>query len=215
VEHQIPGASSSGPAELIAAGLQELGLAPSPDLVHALERLAQLVADWSPRVNLTSHRDAEAVVRHLVLDALALGSVLPVAASLVDLGSGAGFPGFPLALLDRSRPVILVESRERAHHFQRVVIRELGLESVRALRGRAEELAPEPHGGVLAQAMGPPRDVVERMRAWASPGGWLAIPYSTQPLDLAPPSGVRQEPALFYQVPCGGPRRSVWLGRAF
>jgi len=62
--------------------------------------------------------------------------------------------------------------------------------------------------------MGPPRDVVERMRVWAAPGGWLAIPYSTQPPDLTPPSGVREEPPLFYQVPCGGPRRSVWLGRA-
>ena len=212
-QHQSPGASPGPPAELLAAGLEELGHTPSPDLVQALERLAQLVATWSPSVNLTAHRDAEAVVRHLILDALALGSVLPAAASLVDLGSGAGFPGFPLALLDRSRPVTLVESRERAHHFQRAVIRELELDNVQARRGRIEEIAPTPHDGVVAQAMGPPGDLVARMRAWASPGGWLAIPYSTQPPEIAPPPGVGEEPALFYQVPRGGPRRSVWLGR--
>jgi 16S rRNA (guanine527-N7)-methyltransferase len=213
VERQNFPASRSARLELLAAGLEELGRDPDRDLLDALERLAQLVADWSPRVNLTAHRDPEAVIRHLVLDALALGTVLPAAASLVDLGSGAGFPGFPLALLDLSRPVTLVESRERAYHFQRAVIRELGLVHVRARRGRVEELTPEPHGGVVAQAMGPPRDVVALMRAWASPGGWLAIPYSTQPPSLEPPPGVHEEPALFYQVPCGGPGRSVWLGR--
>ncbi len=213
MEHQDPGAPAA-PVELLVAGLEELGHAPAPALVAALERLARLVAAWSPRVNLTSHRDPEAVVRHLVLDALALANVLPPAGSLADLGSGAGFPGFPLALLDRTRPVTLVESRERAHHFQRAVIRELELDNVQARRGRIEEIAPTPHDGVVAQAMGPPGDLVARMRAWASPGGWLAIPYSTRPPEIAPPPGVGEEPALFYQVPRGGPRRSVWLGRA-
>ncbi len=208
MEH--PGSGS--PADLVAAGLAELGHAAPPELVDALVRLAQLVAAWSPRVNLTAHRSPEAVARHLVLDALALGSCLPPAPSLADLGSGAGFPGFPLALLDRGRPVTLVESRERPHHFQRAVIRELGLENVRALRGRAEDLAARPHGGVVAQAMGPPREVLARMRAWAAPGGWLAIPYSAQPPAIGPVPGVSAQPARFYRVPLGGPRRSVWLG---
>ena len=208
-----PDPAVESPAELIAAGLAELGRPSDPPLVAALDRLARLVAAWSPRVNLTAHRDPEAVVRHLVLDGLALACALPPAASIADLGAGAGFPGFPLALLDRSRPVTLVESRERPHHFQRAAARELGLANVRMLRGRAEDLEPLPHGGVVAQAMGPPPEVLRRMRPWATAGGWLAIPYSARPPALDPPPGVRAEPPLFYQVPLGGPPRSVWLGK--
>lgn len=200
--------------DLLAAGLTGLGRPASEALVADLERLAGLVVQWAPSANLTAHRDPEAVVRHLILDALALAQILPHAASLADLGSGAGFPGFPIALLDRERRVTLVESRERPHFFQRAVVRELGLSRVRTLRGRAEALPAEPHDGVLAQAVGPPRAVLELMRPWAAPGGWLAIPYSEELPELDPPDGVAAEDPRRYQVPLGGPRRSLWLGRA-
>ena len=109
--------------------------------------------------------------------------------------------------------VTLVESRKRAHHFQRTVVRELKLANVRLLRGRVEELAPEPHAGVLAQAMGPPVEVLAWMTPWARPGGWLAIPYSARSAEIVPPAELTLQPPGSYQVPLGGPSRSVLLAR--
>ena len=86
---------------------------------------------------------------------------------MVDLGSGAGFPGLPIALLHPERTVTLVESRERRHHFQRAAVRELGIANAVLRLGRAEVLFPEPSSLVMAQAMASPQQVVAWMLPWA------------------------------------------------
>ena len=132
---------------------------------------------------------------------------------MVDLGSGAGFPGLPIALLHPERKITLVESRERGHHFQRAAVRELGIANAVLRLGRAEELRPEPHPLVTAQAIASPRQAVAWMLPWAEPGGTLALPLSA---DQEPPSsteGVEEISVSHYQVPLGGPRRAVWLAR--
>jgi 16S rRNA (guanine527-N7)-methyltransferase len=164
-------------------------------------------------MNLTAHGDAEAVVRRLILDALALDAKLPEVPSMVDLGSGAGFPGLPIALLHPEREVMLVESRERRHHFQRAAIRELGIENVILRHGRVEELPPQPRPLVTAQAMSQPDQALAWMLPWSEPGGTLALPLS---IDQEPPGSTEGivEPSLIpYSVPLGGPRRVVWLAR--
>lgn len=164
-------------------------------------------------MNLTAHGDAEAVVRRLILDALALDAQLPEVPSMVDLGSGAGFPGLPIALRHPEREVMLVESRERRHHFQRAAIRELGIGNVVLRRGRVERLPPEPHPLVTAQALSSPRQAVVWMLSWAEPAGTLALPLS---VDQEPPGsieGIVEASVIPYSVPLGGPRRVVWLAR--
>lgn len=164
-------------------------------------------------MNLTAHGDAEAVVRRLILDALALDRQLPEASSMLDTGSGAGFPGLPIALLHPERSVTLVESRERRHHFQRAAVRELGIANVILRLGRAEELSPEPHPLVTSQGMAAPRQAVGWMLPWAEEGGVLALPLSVdQPLPGLI-QGVGDTSVSSYLVPLGGPRRVVWLGR--
>jgi len=179
-------------------------------VVARLARLAVLVASWNRRMNLTGHRTAETVARRLVLDALALARVLPCFDELADLGSGAGFPGLPIAIRHPERQVTLVESRERRHHFQRSVLRELGLTNVRALRGRAEQLEPIPHAAVVAQAVADPLDW---MLPWARPGGLLVLPSGDPP----PPAPCHRAASAFelarYRVPLGGASRTAWIGR--
>ena len=178
-----------------------------------LGQLAELLARWSARMNLTGHGDAEAVVRRLILDALALDRQLPKVSSMVDLGSGAGFPGLPIALLHPERSVTLVESRERRHHFQRAAVRELGIGNAILRLGRAEELPPEPHALVTAQAMATPRQAVIWMLPWAEAGGILALPLSAAQSPPGSIEGVGAESVSSYTVPLGGPRRALWLGR--
>ncbi len=197
----------------LAAGLVELGL--PIDRSAALAELSHLVARWAERMNLTAHRSPDAIARRLVLDALALGSTLPANPpdSLADLGSGAGFPGLPLAILWPACQITMVESRERKHHFQRTAIRALGLSNACALRGRAESIEAAPHQIVVAQAMAQPAQVLSWMRRWATPDGWLVVPQSDPAPSITAPGDVRFEAIRRYQVPLGGPARSAWLGR--
>lgn len=201
--------------KLLAGGLAELGDDPDALLpaVDRLVRLALLVARWTRRVDLTGHRGAEDVVRHLILEALALARAVGPFATLVDLGSGAGFPGLPMAIRYLDRQFTLVEARERRHHFQRTAIRELELRNVRALRGRIEELTPEPHEVAVAQAIGAPGLAVRWMLAWARPGGRIVLPAGRQ----APPIGDAAPQVSWtqveYLVPLGGPQRIALIGR--
>lgn len=208
-----PDPSSRSLEVLLSAGLAELGL--PTDRCSALAKLARLVSRWAERINLTAHRGPEAVARRLILDALALGASLPVVppGSIVDLGSGAGFPGLPLAILWPACEITLVDSRERKHHFQRSAIRELALSNARAIRGRAEVLAATPHQIVVAQAMAQPEQALEWIRGWTTPEGWLVLPQSESAPGVIAPAGVRFESIRRYQVPLGGPARALWLGR--
>jgi 16S rRNA (guanine527-N7)-methyltransferase len=144
---------------------------------------------------------------------VALLSVLPQFSTLADLGSGAGFPGLPFAVLRTSCRVLLVEARERRHHFQRAAIRQLGLTNATACRGRVETLDPEPSSLAIAQALGPPRQVLEWMLPWVEVGGLLVIPGGSEPPDLGSPPQVQEPRILHYCVPLGGPRRTAWTAR--
>lgn len=198
---------------ILGEGLGELSLAPSGAQVEALTALAQLVVAWGSRINLTGHADAEQVARRLILDAAALQTVLPALSPVADLGSGAGFPGLPMAILSPDRSFVLVEARERRHHFQRHVVRSLALENVVCVRGRFEKLTPRLCALVLAQAVGSRVDLAPMMLRWAQPGGIIAIPGGALGRESGPSPGIKASEIRTYAVPAGGPSRTVWLGR--
>lgn len=199
---------------LLAGGLAELELPVTEDQLDALLQLTSLLAQWSKRINLTGHKTAPEIVRRLILDAAALAKQLPEIDSLADIGSGAGFPGFPVAILRPGCRVTLVESRERRHHFQRQVIRQLGLENVHAELGRAEALVPSPHAAAIAQAVARPADALPLLLPWVETGGWLFFPSSTPPPRVPDDDRrVRFEPVSTYCVPLGGAERALWCAR--
>lgn len=202
----------TGPAETLERGLAEIGLLVAPPDRLALLELAHLVDRWGSRINLTGHRGADAIVRRLVLDAAALVAVLPDVASLADLGSGAGFPGLPIAILRRGCRVTLVESREKRHHFQRAACRAFELANATALRGRAEQIDPLPHAAVIAQAMARPVDALPIMLRWVEIGAQVLLPGGAEAPDIDDPR-VSTERIAHYRVPLGGPQRSLWIGR--
>jgi 16S rRNA (guanine527-N7)-methyltransferase len=185
----------------------------SPAQTDALYALARLLERWSARMNLTGHRSLEAVVERLILDSVALSGVLGAFGSLADLGSGAGFPGLPLAVLRPGCRVTLVESRERRHHFQRAAVREIGIPNARPLRGRAESLEAIPHEAVIAQALARPERALGWMVRWAEPGGLLLLPGGEEPPRLRELPGVIFETCLRYRVPGRRSGRTVWVGR--
>jgi 16S rRNA (guanine527-N7)-methyltransferase len=123
----------------LRAGTAELGLAPS---VAACERLldyVELLARWNATYNLTAvHDPAEMISRHL-LDSLAIAPHVR-GDSLADLGTGAGLPGIPLAILEPSRQSVLIDSNGKKIRFLREAIRALGLPNVRVEQARVEDV---------------------------------------------------------------------------
>jgi 16S rRNA (guanine527-N7)-methyltransferase len=197
---------------VLEAGFEELETEVGDQQLEQLLELSLLLAHWAERINLTAHRHPDAIAQRLILDAAALLGCLPEFESIADLGSGAGFPGLPIAILSPAR-VTLVEAREKRHHFQRAAIRQLGLENALARRGRIEDLAPSPHQAVVAQAVGPWSDVVGWMIPWAEPDGMLVLPAGREVPSKSPDQRAVNARVLRYQVPLGGPERQVWLAR--
>ena len=154
------------------------------------------------------------MVRRLILDAAALDASLPwEIGTLADVGSGAGFPGLPLAILHPERTVRLVEARERRHHFQRMAVRALGLGNVETYHGRAESLAPCPGDAAIAQGAARPPCAAALLLPWVRPEGWLIVPGSSRAPRVGEPPGVGSQGIVRYQVPLGGAARSFWWGR--
>ena len=206
--------SAEAAHRLLIEGFDELQLAATAHQLDTLLELAQLLDQWSKRINLTGHRTAPEIVRRLILDAAALTAQLPEIASLADIGSGAGFPGLPIAILRADCRVTLVESRERRHHFQRQVIRQLGLVNVRAELGRAEALEPSLHAAAIAQAVARPADALPLLLPWVEIGGLLLFPGSKIPPPIPKDDPrIRFEPCATYQVPLGGAERTLWSAR--
>ncbi len=200
--------------ELLAEGLETLSLPADPVRLEALLQLASLLERWARRINLTGHRDLESITRRLLLESAALVAQLPVdLGDLADLGSGAGFPGLPIAVLRPEWDLLLVESRRRRHHFQRAALRLLRLPRVELIEGRAEVLTPRPCAAVVAQAVARPGQALRWMRPWAREGGLLILPGSDPGPEVPEIKGISFERRIQYRVPCGGPARSLWLGR--
>ena len=196
---------------VLSRGLDAIGRQPDAAELDRWQRLAQLLERWSERINLTGHRGALAIAERLLLEAAALAAVLPPAARIADLGSGAGIPGLPIAICRPETGIWLVDSREKRHHFQRAAIRELGLTNAHALRGRAEQLEPVRCNGVVSQAFARPDQALVWMRRWVTDSGWLALATTAEHAGWTHPDLEWHESAP-YAAP-NGPPRALWIAR--
>lgn len=127
--------------DALVAGAHALGLS-LDDAQHArLLRLLDLVAEWNARFNLTAIRDPLEMVRKHLLDSL---TVQPWLAGpfVTDVGTGAGFPGLPLAIANPRLRFTLIDSTQKKIRFVAHAAAELGLDHVTAVAERAEKYRP-------------------------------------------------------------------------
>ena len=123
-----------------------LNLELTPDQLAAFQAYADELLRWNEQFNLTGITDRESVqVKHF-LDSLSILKVLPVGgpAHVVDVGTGAGFPGLPLRIVRPELRLTLVEATGKKVNFCRAVVERLHLEDVTVLNRRAEELGQDP-----------------------------------------------------------------------
>ena len=131
------------PADKLAQGVAELGLRLAPDIERKLLDYVALIAKWNRVHNLTAVRAKSQMVSAHLLDCLAVAPYLN-ANTILDVGSGAGLPGIPLALMWPHVSVALMDSNHKKAAFLRQAIIELGLKNATVIGERVENWQP-PH----------------------------------------------------------------------
>jgi 16S rRNA (guanine527-N7)-methyltransferase len=168
----------------------ELGLALDETMLERLATYSALLLEWNQRFNLTRVTDADEIETKLFLDSLALypllqrhrvASRVSGALRLVDVGTGAGFPGIPLKIADPSIELTLIDATAKKVGFLQEVIRTLELTGVRAIHGRAEEIAQDrafrsSFDVVVARAVARVPVLVEICMPFCGPRGWGIFP---------------------------------------
>lgn len=127
---------------------QLLGLQLSREQIAAFKLLEEELLEWNSRFNLTAIRDKEGIETKHFLDSLTcLMALDPSAAprSLIDVGTGAGFPGIPLKVMLPQTRLTLVESIQKKAGFCAHVVERLGLRQVQVLAERAEDVGQDPN----------------------------------------------------------------------
>jgi 16S rRNA (guanine527-N7)-methyltransferase len=130
-------------AEKLAQGIAELGLSVAPDTEHKLLEYIALIAKWNRVHNLTAVRSPSKMVSAHLLDCLAITPCLK-ATTVLDVGSGAGLPGIPLALMWPDVRVSLLDSNHKKAAFLRQAVIELGLKNAIVIAERIDTWQP-PH----------------------------------------------------------------------
>ena len=151
---------------------------PGP-MVERFTRYVQLLEDWSQRINLISRNDLTRIVSRHIRQSLELAELglFAKGSHVLDLGSGAGFPGIPLKIFRPDLRLVLVESKRMKALFLKEVVEALGLADVQVLNQRVEEMPEEPKFDIVtARAVGR----METLWRWASPllkeRGLLIVP---------------------------------------
>jgi len=162
--------------ELPRRAIEEVCGAMSDGQAELLGTYGRAVIDGSRRANLVSRRDLERLGEHFIDSAALLAAVVPLGASLADLGSGGGFPGVVAAILRPEVEVTLVEARQRKAVFLKRVVRSLELTSVSVLHARLEALAGEVSFELAtARALGNVEKVLEPALGVIAEGGRLVL----------------------------------------
>lgn len=155
---------------LIDAGMAEL----PHEAAQQFDAYLSLFIRWNARINLSSVRDQDEILRRHFLESIACARSLPASIrTLLDFGSGGGFPGVPIAICRPEIAVTLAESQARKAGFLREAVRTLGL-STQVHAGRAEALGTL-FDCVVLRAVDRMEEAVRPAMNLVAPHGWLAL----------------------------------------
>lgn len=208
--------------KLLTEGANLFGIDLTEKAVKAFDLYLNELFKWNRKMNLTAIRSEKEVVLKHFLDSLALVPYLSGISSLLDIGSGAGFPGIPLKMVNLSLEVVLLDSALKKVHFQCHIIRTLKLQGIQAIHGRVqdkgilEKLAGRFDAGI-ARAFSNLKTLLRFGAPYLRSGGLLiamkGVSFQKELEDLAPTaiSPCRLIKRVDYDLPFSSYRRSLLL----
>ena len=148
-----------------------------PEALRQFDGYLTLLLKWNSRVNLTSIREPSEIIRRHFLESIQCAQALPQIpdATLLDYGSGAGFPGIPIAICRPEIRVTLAESQRKKAAFLRETVRRLGLAS-EVFDGRVEEMPPDRRFSIVVlRAVDRMIESSKSALTRVAPNGWLVV----------------------------------------
>ncbi len=200
----------------IEEGAAQMRIRLGPDQIKQLGRHVDLLLKWNKSVNLTAITDPDEVAEKHVLDSLAVVPVLP-SGSLLDAGTGAGFPGIPVAIARPDLEVALVDSVQKKVAFLKSALAELRLPKVKAYAVRLEgnpsrEELPRVHAAV-ARACANPEEWLRLAEQYVLPGGVAVCMLGPSDPVPARAGALTLQQELAYGLPYSGAQRRLAIYR--
>lgn len=194
-----------------------------PGVAKNLEIYARLLIEWNEKVNLTAITDSEEIAIKHFYDSIYPAVFLNISSGLkiIDVGTGAGFPGLALKIAYPQLKVTLLDSLQKRTVFLQTVIEELGLKEIEVIHGRAEEVARQKHYRekydlavsravaalpVLLEYTVPFVRVGGRIAAWKGPGVLEEMEQAQKAMAVL---GVIWENGFDYELPEGMGKRTL------
>jgi 16S rRNA (guanine527-N7)-methyltransferase len=208
----------AGDWKAVARFASSLGVELPAEARSRIDRFLELLVEWNVRLRLTGERDPSVLLTKHVADSIACIPLLPRGAAMLDLGTGAGFPGVVIACVRRDLPVTLLDSRARSTTFVGEVVRALGLDGTRVALMRAEDAALDPqlaHRQRIVVSRAVRMEIVFRLAApmleptgicIAMQSGRVSAETVAQTITQA---GFEPAAILAYELPTSDPRRLV------
>ena len=191
----------------LAQGLEALGIECPLEVRGRLLDYVRLLAKWNRVYNLTAVREPLEMVQRHLLDSLAVLPhlrALPAKKRVLDVGTGGGLPGIPLALMSPQVDFVLLDSNSKKTRFVQQAVVELGLQNVEVVHARVEDFHPEQSFDVvISRAFSSLREMVEKAGAYCgSKGVLLAMKGAYPQQELAElPAGFMLRDSRRLQVP--------------
>jgi 16S rRNA (guanine527-N7)-methyltransferase len=163
-------------AAQIRHGVEALGLSVSEHQLHQFQEIIERLEKWNRAYNLTAIRDPQQMVILHLFDSLAIAPWLKPG-RLLDVGTGPGFPGIPLAILDPSRDYFLLDSNGKKTRYLKQLVYEMGLTHVTVLDTRVEQWQPDrPFDVIVSRAFASLDKMVQlTQHLLAESGVWQAM----------------------------------------
>ena len=117
--------------------------APPEQMVSQFSSYLDLLVKWNQKINLTSEKSSQDILLRHIFDSLQYAPFISTQDEIVDIGSGAGFPGIPLKIIYPELVATLIESQRKRCSFLETVISQLGLTAIKVIHDRAEKTSPE------------------------------------------------------------------------
>ena len=125
-------------------GAEAIGVLLNDDEVKMFEEYQELLLEWNEKINLTAITDENDIITKHFVDSLYCLKYIKDGDKIIDVGTGAGFPGIPIKLVSHETEITLLDSLNKRIIYLEDVINKLGLEKITAIHGRAEEFGIKP-----------------------------------------------------------------------